>query len=157
MRTEKIPPTSVGKIRAIRMKFVGMEWADPLRELIESIRLKEQRAVDLPDIQKWLLEKHNISIGRSRLRYRLNKMGFIFSKTHKLTMKKEDARIRQLRMDYLKHRHEYDKLIKENNERYSLLKEQGLEFPEGMKEMIYVYLDESYVNRYLYNLITVNY
>ena len=72
-------------------------------------------------------------------------------------MMKEDARIRKLRMDYLKRRHEYDKLIKENNERYSLLKEQGLKFPVGMKEMIYVYLDESYVNRYLYNLINVNY
>jgi hypothetical protein len=44
-------------------------------------------------------------------------MGFMFSKTKKLTMKKEDARIRKLRLDYLKRCHEYDKLIEENNDR----------------------------------------
>ena len=148
VRHGKVPNSFRGTKRAVRMKLVSMEWFEPIREEIERLRLKEKRAVELPDIQKWLLEMHDIAISRSRLRYRLFKMGFIFSKTHKLTMKKEEARIRKLRQDYLKHRHEYDKIIKDNNERYYLLKEKNLEIPEGMMEIIYIYLDESYVNRY---------
>jgi len=63
-------------------------------------------------------------------------------------MKKEDVRIRKLRLDYLKRRHEYDKLIEENNDRRNLLMERGLPVPPDLREIVYIYLDESYVNRF---------
>jgi hypothetical protein len=60
-----------GRTRRVRMKFVAMEWFEPIRLEAERIRLIEKRAIELPDIQKWLLDEHNITIGRSRLRYRV--------------------------------------------------------------------------------------
>ena len=147
----KVPHSLRGRKRAVRMKLVSMEWCEPIREAIEKMRLENKKLVELPDIQKWLLNTHEISIGRSRLRYRLSKMGFIFSKTHRLTMKKEDPRIRRLRQDYLKKRHEYDKLIEENKEvvaRMAMLRENN--YPITDKQICYIYLDESYVNRLEY-------
>ena len=75
----------------------------------------------------------------------MQKMGFVFSKTKQLTLKKEDARIRKLRQDYLKQRHEYDKLIAENKARIALYRSQDMAL--DFKEIVYIYLDESYVNR----------
>jgi hypothetical protein len=62
------------------MKFVAMEWFEPMRIEAERIRLIEKRAVELLDTQKWILDEHNITTGRSRLRYRVIKMGFQFTK-----------------------------------------------------------------------------
>ena len=146
-QTGMVPKSSRSRKRAVRMKLVGMEWCEPIRVEVERIRLVHRRAVEIPDIQRWLLDQHGISIGRDRLRYRMLKMGFIFSKTKKLTMKKEDARIRRLRQDYLKRRHEYDKVIEETSDRRKLLTEQGLLIPPDLREIVYIYLDESYVNR----------
>ena len=71
IRRGKVPITRRTVKRAVRMKLVGLEWFEPIREYIENVRLHEQRCVELPDIQKFLCEKHDISIGRSRLRYRM--------------------------------------------------------------------------------------
>jgi hypothetical protein len=60
-----------GRTRRVRMKFVAMEWFEPMRIEAERIRLIEKRVVELLDIQKWILDEHNITIGRSRLRYRV--------------------------------------------------------------------------------------
>jgi len=147
-RTKVVPKSSRSNKRAVRMKFVGMKFFELIRIEVERMRLVHKRCVELPDIQRWLLDKHGISIGRDRLRFRMRKMGFMFSKTKKLTMKKEDARIRKLRLDYLKRRHEYDKLIEENNDRRNLLMERGLPVPPDLREIVYIYLDESYVNRF---------
>jgi hypothetical protein len=147
IETGEVPHSLRGRKRQVRMKLVSLEWMRPIQEEMERIRLEENRAVEAPDILKWLKEKHDITITGYQLRYRLDKMGFVFSKGGKLTTKKEDPRYRKLRQDYLKRRHEYDKLIKDNNDRYYLLKQQGLDL-DGMKEIVYIYLDESYVNRY---------
>jgi hypothetical protein len=56
------------------------------------------------------------------------------------------ARIRKLRQDRLKRRHEYDKIIKGNNDRYNLLRNENLPL-DGLKDIVYIYLDESFVNR----------
>jgi len=56
-----------------------------------------------------------------------------------------------LRQDYLKNRHEYDKLIEENKEvvaRMAMLRENN--YPITDKQICYIYLDESYVNRLEY-------
>jgi hypothetical protein len=65
---------------------------------------------------------------------------------HKLTLKKQEACIRKLRQDYLKRRPECDKIIKENNDRYYLLRNEN--FPlDGLKDIVYIYLDKSCVSR----------
>ena len=150
LKTGVVPHSLRGQKRKVRMKLVSMEWVRPIQEEMERIRLEEGRAVEVPDILKWLQDTHEITISACQLRYRLSKMGFVFSKGQKLTLKKEDPRIRRLRQEYLKRRHEYDKIIKENNERYYLLKQDGLPL-DGMQEIVYIYLDESYVNRYYFD------
>ena len=57
--------------RRVRMKFVAMEWFEPMLIEAERIRLIEKRVVELLGIQKWILDEHSITIGRSRLRYRV--------------------------------------------------------------------------------------
>jgi len=150
LKTGVVPHSLRGQKRKIRMKLVSTEWVRPIQEEMERIRLQEGRAVEVPDILKWLQDTHEITISACQLRYRLSKMGFVFSKGQKLTLKKEDPRIRRLRQEYLKRRHEYDKIINENNERYYLLRQEGLPL-DGMKEIVYIYLDESYVNRYYFD------
>jgi transposase len=147
VETGEVPHSLRGRKRQVRIKLVSMEWMKPIQEEMERIRLEENRAVEAPDILKWLKEKYDITITMSQLRYRLDKMGFVFSKAGKLTTKKEDPRYRKLRQDYLKRRHEYNKLIKDSNNRYYLLKQHGIDL-NRMKEIVYIYLDESYVNWY---------
>jgi hypothetical protein len=45
-------------------------------------------------------------------------MRFVYSKRRKLTLIKEEPRITKIRQDYLKLRHEYHKIIEENNIAY---------------------------------------
>jgi hypothetical protein len=144
---KEVPTSFLGKGSVVRMKFVGLEWFEAIRAEVERIRLVEKRAVEIPDIQKWLLDKHHITISRTKLRHRLIKFGFKFSKLHKLVLKKESPRIRKLRMDYLKKRFEYNKLIAENKRRRQIYIDSGRPIPEYLKEVVYIYLDESYVNR----------
>ena len=73
LRKKRVPISYKIQKRMVRMKFVGMEWCDAIRVFVESVRIKEQRCVEIPDIQKFLRDKHDISIGRSRLRYRMKK------------------------------------------------------------------------------------
>ena len=147
MKTGQVPHSLQGQKRKVRMRLVSTEWMRPIQEEMERIRLKEGRAVEVPDILKWLQETHDTTVTGRQLNCRLGRVGLVLSKGGKLTLKKEEPRIRKLRQDYLRRRHEYDKLIKESNERYHLLREQGLDL-DGMKEIVYIYLDESYVNRY---------
>ena len=93
VRTEKMPEPAPSR-RMSCMELVGMEWFETIRAEVERMRLENRKAVEVPDIQKFLVESHGISIGRVRLCYRLHKMGFMFGKTKKLVMKKEEPRIR---------------------------------------------------------------
>jgi transposase len=99
-----VPHSLQGQKKKVRMKLVSTEWMRPIQEEMERIRLKEGRAVEVPDILKWLQETHGLTITDRQLHYRLGKMGFVFSKGGKLTLKKEEPRIRKLRQDYLKRR-----------------------------------------------------
>jgi hypothetical protein len=86
METGEVPHSLRGRKRQVRMKLVSLEWMRPIQEEMERIRLEENRAVEAPDILKWLKEKHDITITMNQLRYRLDKMGFVFSKGGKLVM-----------------------------------------------------------------------
>ena len=87
LRDKRVPISFKGRERAARIKLVSMEWFEPIREEVDRLRWKEKRAVGLADIQKWLLETHDITISRGRLPYCLYRIRFIFPKTFKLTMK----------------------------------------------------------------------
>ena len=69
LRTEKMPEPAPSR-RMSRMELVGMEWFEIIRVEVERIRVEDRKAVEIPDIQKFLVETHGISIGRGRLAYR---------------------------------------------------------------------------------------
>ena len=48
----KVPCLFKGRTRAVRIKFVAMEWFEPMRIEAERIRLIEKRIVELLDIQQ---------------------------------------------------------------------------------------------------------
>ena len=128
-----------GTIRTVRMKFVAMEWFEPMRIEAERIRLIEKRVVELLNIQIWILDEHNITIGRSRLRYRVSIKDGVSIYEIAYTFFK--ARIRKLRQDCLKRRHWYDKIIKGNRDRYNLFRKENLPL-DDLKDIVYINLNE---------------
>jgi len=92
METGEVPHSLRGRKRQVRMKLVSLEWMRPIQIEMERIRLEENRVVEVPDILKWLKEKHDITITMNQMIYRCDKMGFVFSKGGKLTTNKEDPR-----------------------------------------------------------------
>ena len=106
----------------------------------------EGHACEIPDLVKWFREEHNLIVTRHELRYRLKKMGFIFGKMKKICLRKEGPRIRAKRRIYLMERELYDAKIAINKKKrrdWINTRHCGPVEPE----LIYIYLDESYVNR----------
>ena len=64
LKTGVVPHSLRGQKRKVMMKLVSMEWMRPIQEEMERIRLKVGRAVEMPDIIKWLQETHDITISR---------------------------------------------------------------------------------------------
>jgi hypothetical protein len=85
-------------------------------------------------------------ITKSELHYRLKKMGFLFGKMQKLCLRREAEDVTHKRRVYLKKRQEHNALIEENKRERKEWQENGCIGPI-IPELIYVYLDESYVNR----------
>ena len=88
---------------------------------------------------------------KKEMHYRLQKMGFVFGKVKKLTLKKESVPIAAKREAYLQSR---VKLKREIAQRDALIREWDREERLGPhelerrpNELLFVYLDESYVNR----------
>jgi hypothetical protein len=141
-----LPPSFSNQKQIERMKKVGKQWFGPLREEIYRIRHEEGRAVEVPTLIKWFRETHNISINKRELTYRLVKMGFVFGKMHKLCIRREADDVTKKRRIYLKKRMEYDNLIHLNKVQRAQWIQNKCIGPIP-PELVYVYLDESYVNR----------
>lgn len=106
------------------VQAISREEAPKLREYVHELRTKKQHAVELPDIQKWLAKTFNKTISPSRLWHSLKKLGFVFGRTRKFTIRKELPEYMQKVLGYLDAKDKYT-----------------------AEEYVFVYLDESYVNK----------
>jgi hypothetical protein len=130
-----------------RLRRIGKEWFGPIREEIFRIRMEEGRAVEVPTLIKWFNNTHQIIVNQSDLRYRLKKMGFLFGKMRKLCLRREADDVTLKRRLYLKKRLDLNGVIDEN----CRIRKEWIEnrnIGPVIREIIYIYLDESYVNRY---------
>ena len=142
-----LPPSLKSILSRERLKKLGREWFGPLREEIYRIRRVEGRAVEIPTLIKWLHEKHDILVNKQELLYRLHKMGFLFGKMRKLCLRRESDDVTRKRRLYLKKRKDHDQMIEDKKKKREVWLANKCIGPVE-PELIYVYLDESYVNRY---------
>lgn len=141
-----LPPSFKDIAPQNRIKKIGKEWFGVIREEIFRIRMEEGRAVEVPTLIKWFRDTHNIIVTKREMTYRLKKMGFLFGKMRKLCLRRESNDITNKRRLYLKKRKELNILIEENKKkREDWIANQRI--GPVIRELIYVYLDESYVNR----------
>ena len=144
------PPLQNSRGFAARTHVGGVTKADMplLRAEVQRMRLEDGHAVEVPDIQKWFVRVRGKHVPRRTLYYNLKRLGFVFGKTHKLCVHKESPRVTELRRQYLRNRMEWDKRIEARLAEAEHLAE-GDEVVEGPRQrrLVYVYLDESYVNR----------
>jgi hypothetical protein len=106
---------------------------------------KNGKAVEIPDILKWFKEEHALVVTRMELYYAMKKLGFLFGKTKKLLLRRESDRITKLRRQYLQRRVLQDVEISERNSSM-VIHSDGVEGP-NQRQLCYLYLDKSYVNR----------
>jgi hypothetical protein len=58
-------------------------YYEPLRAEVRRLRIITGKAVEVPDLQKFLIEKHNCKIERGALTHAMRRMGFKFAKANK--------------------------------------------------------------------------
>jgi hypothetical protein len=87
----ELPPSLLGAGRAAKTTALARMFLQPLRAEVRRIRIKEGRAVEVPMLEKWLLEVHHYKIARGPLTYALHKMGFKFAKTHPLQVRSSSS------------------------------------------------------------------
>jgi len=139
-----LPPSYRNCFQKERLRRIGKEWFGPIREEIFRIRMEEGRAVEVPTLIKWFNETHQIIVNQRDLSYRLKKMGFLFGKMRKLCLRREADDVTLKRRLYLKKRIEFYLGRR-------IIREEWIEnrsIGPVNREIIYIYLDESYVNRY---------
>lgn len=124
---------------------IGNEWFGPLREEISRVRMDVGKAVEIPHVIQWFRDVHQMTVTRIQVYHSLKKMGFLFGKTKKLLLRRESDRITALRREYLKSRLSHDAIIAKRRLGF-VNHAEGIEGPNE-RQICYLYLDESYVNR----------
>jgi hypothetical protein len=147
----QVPASEPVKKHKERMTKAGSAWCGAIRAEIKRIHMVEGKAVEIPTLCLWMRTVHNITLSRSEMQYRLTKMGFLFGKVKKLTLRKECAEVVHKRERYILERHRYKKLIEKRDAliaEWDTVQRMGPhELEKRPKELLFVYLDESYVNR----------
>jgi len=134
LRGEKLPPVMHDYSKPHLCGAVPRSLFPELRQAIRDMRINRGHGVEVPDVQKWLKETHNLVISRNALRHSMHRMGFVFGRLKKYTLRREAADIVAKRKAYIK-------------ALYELEEERQQRLQDGKKPLVFVYLDESYVNR----------
>ena len=146
------PPLENSRAHTVRTGPITRAEVPLLREEVKRMRLKDGHAVEIPDIQRWFVKERGKNVLKHALYYHLRRLGFVFGKTHKLCVHKESERVTELRRRYLRNRMEWDTRMEGRRaaleEELKIFEEAGAPV-EGARQrrLVYVYLDESYVNR----------
>jgi len=82
-----LPVSLLGAGRIGKVSELAREFFAPLRAEVRRMRIENGRAVEVPMLQKWLLDKHHLVIERQPLTHALHGMGFVFGKLHKLQVR----------------------------------------------------------------------
>lgn len=148
VRGNALPPSHIGVKRKEQMIVLSSKCSGTIRKIIFDLRImsKNGHPVEMPDVLKVLRDEHNIFVSKSQLRYRMHKMGFPFGKVKKYCLRKEGDRITAKRRLYLKARLKYNTIININKEKRNEWMSSNSIGPIE-REIVYIYIDESYVNR----------
>ena len=141
-----IPPAYLSGTKSDRLKRIGREWIGPIREKMLNVRMKEGKAVEIPDLVKWFRDEHNLEVKSSELRYRLIKYGFKFGKLKKVCLRREATDVTRKRREFLATRKYYNFLILQNDREIKSWLDNKCIGP-CIRRLMYVYTDESYVNK----------
>ena len=162
-----LPQCFLGARRLGKTSEVVTNFAGVIRAFILARKL-EGMVVEIPDIQRLLKDDHGFDVSRSVLRRAMKKMGFKYGKKTKLMQNKEKPRLAKLRKEYLEKKLEWEAKITARDAEIAArdAAEQVVVAPEvgschiggtdengqvylypRPKKLMFVFLDESYVNR----------
>lgn len=137
----RLPLVRDGKNGA-RAQQVPRELIPELKEFVHHLRVVKGKVVEVPDIVRWLRDSHGILVSRENLRKTMHRAGFVWGRTHKIAIRREDPRVVAKRNEYLCAMHAIDNEIAA---RSADINNAALVGPRR-RQLIKVFVDESYAN-----------
>jgi hypothetical protein len=146
----RFPTIREGVTRVHKESIIVRLYAGEIRKLIHERKMAGQ-VTEIPDIQKHLRTEHKVDVTRDITYRSLLKLGYVYGKKTKLMANKQSPRLARLRREYLLAKTKYDAEIEERDVAIALWDSQvkAGNSPVGSRpnRLVYVYVDESYVNK----------